>query len=535
MAQSQSTDNEFSLKNYLQVSFKGISFTADDVNPARLLLKDENGNHSENLSLLTYSQETPLSYTFNFTQDVSLTFTVSGTDSTAALSISANLPPDATGLHLNYKPTSGFSVTDRTASKLILNSKNLSYAFTAAQINDNDILFSAKNLNSYYVAYDPSVEFSYLSVDSDMIIAQKATYETNIKNFRENIVTSITQSIKTNQPLNEKAIIAFVAEEASRGRYKHAINLIPDSFKKGNKRTYLSAPYFNSLDAMYPTLEMHIGNMAEIISNAGENDSLSIFTVEGIAEYMDIHSDSSKIRELLSLPNKILQTEGELPLKLSQASGILCTYLRLSSLHSSLAEILNPVIPKCLEVIESCCSLSDTILTLSENDLAVSDFIALSTGNALIQWGEFNGAQEYCQTGYAIINSILSINSLDLLTIADIYPVLIKNDFYPHFKVLTRASGRLIWAWTCSPSITYSEQNNEATIAINFPKGEINHAYIQGIRPFTEIEIYGLSFHSDPRFESYNSSGFIFKDNKNVLLLKSRHKSETEIIKLIYR
>lgn len=536
-AQSQNESGEISLKNTLQVAFKGISFIADEVNPAQLYTSEGEGSQiKKNLTLVSYEQKTPLSYTFHFTEGVSLTFAVTGTDSSAAFSITAALPPKSSGLYLNYKPSSGFSVTDKTRSKIILNSKNLTYAFTASLIDDTTIFLSSKNFIANYVAYDPSVEFSFATLDSDMIIAQKSTYDTNLKTLRTNLVNSVASAISNNQTLSEKSVIAYVAELASQGRYTEAINYIPDSFKKGNKRTFLSAPYFNTLDAMYPTMEMYTGNMSEMIANSLSSSSLSIFNVEGFADYLNILPESQNIRNLLAIPNQVFEDESAAQqVKLSQASGILNTYLRLSSLHSSLADTLLPSIEKCLKIIESNCTLNDSLLNLTENGNTVSHFLALSTGNALIKWGEFNNSQEHCQAGYAIINSILSMSSLDPITMADIYPVLVENPFYPHYKVLSRTPGGVIWAWTCAPSMSYSGQNNTATIAVNFPKGDIHHIIFNGIIAFNEIEIYGVSFHSDPRFESYNSSGFIYKENKNSLLLKSRHKSETEIIRLTYR
>ena len=536
-AQSQNETGEISLKNTLQVSFKGIAFSADEVSPAELLLTNETGEFTkEKLSLISYEQKNPLSYTFHFTNDTSLTFSVSGTDSSAALSILAEFPEEAEGIYLNYKPTSGFSVTEKTKSKLLLNSKNLTYAFTAAQIDDERIFLSSKNSVSYYVAYDPTVEFNFGTLDSDLIIAQQSTYDANIKEFRNNLVSSVTESIKGNQSLSEKSVIAYVAELASQGRYSEAINKIPDSFKRGNKRTYLSAPYFDTLDLMYPTLEMYLDNMNEMLSNAIETSSLSIFTVDGLAEYLDILSDSSNARNLLTLPEALLEDETNAEqIKLAQVSGILCTYLKLASLHSGLAELLRNSALKCLEIIEASCVLNDSLLTLNEKDVPVSNFLALSTGNALIQWGEFNNVPEYSRAGYAIINSILSVNSLDAITLADIYPILVENIYYPHYKVLERTANETIWAWTCAPTVSYSVQNKVATISVTFPRSEINYLIINGIKPFDEIEIYGILFHSDPRFESYNSSGFIYRDNKNALLIKSRHKSGTENIRLTYK
>jgi len=111
--------------------------------------------------------------------------------------------------------------------------------------------------------------------------------------------------------------------------------------------------------------------------------------------------------------------------------------------------------------------LTDSTLTLHEKDNTVSNYLALSTGISLVRWGEFNNAEEYSQAGYAIINSILSGSSLDTVTLADVYPILFTNPYYPHYRVLSRTSSETIWAWTCSPSISYSMRDNLATISTN--------------------------------------------------------------------
>ena len=535
-AQSQNEAGEISLKNTLQASFRGISFIADEVTPARLIFEDASGQRSENLALVSYEQKNPLSYTFHFTNDVALTFSVTSTDSLAVMSITAELPKDALGLRLNYKPISGFSVTEKTKTRLILNSKSRTYSFSASQIGEKDFMLSQKNLVSYYMAFDPSIKFSFAMLDSDMIIAQKSTYDANIRSLRESLVSMVEQAVRTNQTLSEKSVTAYVAERASQGLYAEAINYIPDSFKKGNKRTYLSAPYFNSLANMLPTLEMNNENLAGMIENALATSSLAVFATENLADYINILSDDTKARSLIAMAKSILEDESQAEqLKLSQASGILACYVRLETLHSNLADLLRPVAQRCVSIIESHCTLSDSILTLAENDGSTSNYLTLSTGSALIKWGEFNGASEYSEAGYALINTILSTSNLDLLTMADVYPVLVANNYYPNYKVISRGRAGTIWAWTCARSIQYTELDSSASISINFPKGETNYIIFGGIRAFSEIEIYGLSFRPDPRFESYNSSGFVYKDNLKTLLLKSRHKAETEIIRLTYR
>ena len=535
-AQSQNEAGEISLKNSLQANFKGISFIADEVSPARLVLQDNSGERTENLVLTACEQKTPLSYTFHFTNDTFLTFSVTSTDSLAVMSISAELPQDAVALHLNYKPISGFSVTEKTRTRLILNSKNLTYSFSAGEISSTDFILSHKNPTSYYMAFDPSVKFNFAMLDSDMIIAQKSTYDANVRSLRESLVSLVEQAVRTNQTLSEKSVTAYVAERASQGLYAEAINYIPDSFKKGNKRTYLSAPYFNSLATMLPTLEMNNENIESMLKNSIASSSLSVFTLENFADYLNILPEDAKVRSIISLAKTILEDESAADqTKLSHASGVLNTYIRLEALHSNLAELLRPAAQRCIPIIESHCILNNSLLTLVEKDSAVSNYQALLTGNALIKWGEFNGATEYSEAGYAIINSILSANTIDLLTMSDVYPVLVSNEYYPNYKVISRSPAGTIWAWTCARSITYTPHDGMASISINFPKGETNYIILSGVQPFSEIEIYGLSFRSDPRFESYNSSGFVYNTSQKILLLKSRHKAETEIIRLTYR
>ena len=44
-----------------------------------------------------------------------------------------------------------------------------------------------------------------------------------------------------------------------------------------------------------------------------------------------------------------------------------------------------------------------------------------------------------------------------------------------------------------------------------------------------------MAFRTDPRFETYNSSGYVYKKTTETLLLKSRHKTEFEKVRLVYR
>lgn len=549
LAQTQDKAGNTSLKNSVQVSFKGISFTADEVFPAILTKKiiDKNNKEqtvTEHLVLESYDQPTPLSVIFNFNGGSSLTFTASDETPNANLSVFSTMPKDATSITLNFKPTSGYSVTDKTLARQIFSSKNNMYAFTASKITDEEIILTNKTPFATFSIYDPSTVFSFATVDSTSPIASKSTYDTCIKTFKEQLISLTNESFKTSSQINESCIVAYVAEMISQGKYAEGLANVPDSFKKGLKRTYLSTPYFGALEAMQPSMKMKYENMREMIelaSNITElsQSSLNIFTVEDLADYIYLFGVTDSIKKLLSLPSAILDEmsrktsdEQEVTLTVAQATGIIRTYLKLSNYKMDLYEYLTPTITKCLSIIEENCTLSDSALIITEKDTPISSLLALETGAVLIEYGNINGTTEHTTTGYAIINTVLTQSTPDLMTISEAYPIIINNKNYPHYVMLYREKN--IWTWTMADSVSYTERNNVGSITMHSSVGDIYYQIINNIPAFKDINIYGLSYHSDPRFESYSSSGYVHKANTKTLFLKTKHKSATEVVKFTY-
>ena len=89
----------------------------------------------------------------------------------------------------------------------------------------------------------------------------------------------------------------------------------------------------------------------------------------------------------------------------------------------------------------------------------------------------------------------------------------------------------------CELSDQEHSKDEEETITLEtkFPQGATHYMILNNIEPFKSIEIYGMKFRTDPRFETYNSSGYVYNARTKTLFLKYRHKSETEIVKLIYK
>lgn len=534
VSQTQDADGNMSLKNTVGVSFKGISFTADDVHPA-VLLNSKTQNQTP-LTLLSWEQPSPQSFKFNFTENTALTFTVSDTSPRASLSIAAQLPDSDSSLSLYYNPVSGYSVTEQSRSKQLFSSKNISYTMSANQIKDTQIILT-KNANvAMYTRLDPTKAFTFASIPMDSQTATAAAYETTVSDFRNTLVSQANSAFSDSSTISETVVAAFVAEMASQSRYQEAIKAVPDSFKNGARRTYFTSPYFNTLVAMNPSLVMANENFASMIQNAIEHNSIDVFSADNIADYMLRNEKLENVNLLAALPATIQDFQPTLV----QATSILQVYLSLKKADSPLAEAFQPVTEQCLNSITQACTLSvsDDTLTLHDRDFAAGFVQTVETGIVLINYGKLFAVPEYCAGGYMLINTAFAQNkAADLRTLAELYPILIKNNAnYPHSLVMDKNSNETVWAWTCASNITYEENENssEALITVSFKQGDSHYIIINGIKPFVGIEIYGLSFHTDPRFETYNSSGYIYNEKTHTLFLKSRHKVSNEKIRLYF-
>ncbi|MBQ3670133.1 MAG: hypothetical protein II921_01470 [Treponema sp.] len=542
LAQTQQPDGTISLKNSLQVSFDGISFSSDEFAPAKITVSEQ--NKIENLTLVSYEQPTPLSYRFNFVDESgetsSVVFAVSDTSEKASLTVLAELADNASEISFPYKPASGFTVTKKFAAKEIISSKNKHYSLAAARLDDDSLTLTRLNQIALYTEYNPSSVFSFTSIPADSPFAQEATYESLMASYREKLVGHVIDSFKTPSQISEPAVAAYVSQMLLDGKYRDSVSQVPDSFKKGNRMTYLTTPFFGSLEAMNTSLQAHNQNMREMVLNALESGSPNIFANEDFAEYVYFAGSTENIKKLLSLPSKIAaekgaeeKTEEEALFTVAQSFGILHTYLRLKELKSDLADLLENVLSSCVSSIQSKCVLGENGLSIVENDVPASPLLALETGATLLEYGSFTHSQELKTAGFALTNTALSQN-LDIITMATAYPIVAKNPYYPHYAVLYRQNGKNIWAWTASDRIVYEEKGGVGIIRAKFPVGETQHLIIAGIQPFGKIEIYNMPYHSDVRFERYNTSGFNYRDKERALFIKSRHKAEYEQISLYY-
>ncbi len=520
-----SPDKKNTLKNVFQVVFRGITFYAEA--KSTVLFYDSNGT-SEKGVLTNYEiNDNTLSLQFDNTCEI--LFSVNGKDENENLYIHANLSENISKVALPCKPVATYNLESLEKNGFALISGKDSQFLLNSQLDKDNFLCLTQNDNyTSYGLYNPAANITYEMLAS-FPYAGKDTYDTIVKQFRNTFVSAY--KVENIPSSSEKEITAYLAESAIQGKYKPAIASVNASFKQDSKKTYLSSPYLNNLINTNKTLVSYNNSLLYKIQQSIDNNTLEAFEIDKLISVLIYKNNLALANQLFSLP---VLNEIQTP-TIPQITGILNTYTDLFPLSKETAAKINPVIDNILDYLLTLFSTNDdeTVVLSTENgDASVSESCRLAA--ALIRYGKLISNENIEATGYLLANSVLQTIPKETSVLSDLYPVLVENDYYPHFTVLSQGTTN-ITAWTCSPNVTLEKQGtNQLVLSTTFPVGDSQYLIITGLKAFNYIEIYGLNYRSDKRFESYNSAGYVYDKPSQTLFLKMRHKSETEKIIFTY-
>ncbi|OJF76344.1 MAG: hypothetical protein BKP49_07685 [Treponema sp. CETP13] len=526
LSETLTKENETLLKNNFQVSTRGITLFSNDINPVKLTYV--NGNVST-LKIVNWTQDSDSSFTIDFSEDTHLSFSSSTSDH-EILSISAKLPNNAHRITISYKLGGAYTVTDYKASYALINSQKNDYILKAQNITANTISLTNPMNIAMFGDFIKSETFSFDDI-LDYPQATDKAREASIEKLRTTILA--TYPVQKDTITSEIAIAAWIAEKSRQGDYQEAIDTVPQTFKDSSTRTYLTTTYFNTLQEMNKSLDMQIENISFSMQNSISKKSLDVFELDSFPDFL-LTKTTASINKILAVPSNM----GNFAPTVSQAAGILHVYNELKTKKPESIALLENVLQLCVEKIESNCIPTNTLLTIVENDEKVNTLITLKAGYELLRLGQIKQQTRLIAAGNLLINSVLttSINP-SMRTLGEEYKILCAstNPYYPHIQVLKETDTDIIWAWTCAQKLTYNDETNDIhTIDCTFPKGTSHYMIMHGIKQFSSIEIYGLKYRTDPRFEWYNSSGYAVDTEKDILFLKFRQKADTEKVRLFY-
>lgn len=531
--------------------FKGLDMYIDDSSP--VTLSNKNGEE-ENLSLLSIEDnETGIS--LGFSENVSLDISVEKRGDVDLLSISAKLPTSDSTLKFPYK-TIKSAKEEISENSHLISTNDKQYIFQGLVDSDaKNLIFNNRATTLVYRTFIPSRGVVITDLGKNPLSSENL-YNTNIDKFAATTLSALRNSL--NSSYTEDDIAAFIAEMARNGMYNNGISSVPQAFISGTTRTYKTNTFLNNLVRTNESMILQEREDLSRISRLVSEKNPSVFEFPALIPFLWDRTSTPLLNDILTfIPS--LNMESVTPL---QAAGILAagmdydTYLKAEKNPFLILE------ESCLRIIrESLNDLGENIF-VSTDGKNIGILENIKTGKILIKYGKTYNKPEWANAGRIIISSVLSFmndkgnfpetasftfsadgtkktgivqDTSKILKASTVYPILVENPYYPREVSLSNELGRGVWAWTSVIEIKgLKVSENQIDISVRFPVGESHYLVIRGIKPFTRIQLYGMDYRTDNRFETYNSSGYVYNSSTQTLYLKIRHKSETETVRLFY-
>lgn len=539
------------LDNSFQLIYKGLIFESDEANPITETFADGSTQPAELLSYKT--EDDAIELTFKSGAILKATERLApaedgstGGTAETAFELSARWQPlsaaneenDGTGEDdsANIQPVNAISVplrfangyetaADEKTESLLVSSKTETYAISAMP-QENAIILSTNQMPVHYALYQPVEETTY-QILASAALAQADAYADTMRQFRAGFVAS-NQTINSNT--SEKAVASFIAESASQGNFSNAKKTALATVSE-NRKTYFTTPYFGNLAVTNKSLVSHTSNLHFKAKESLSAKNLGAFDIDNLLFTLIYQND---INLAYSLFEFVANTENLNPTIL-QYANIINTYCDAVKYETELANVLKDKMETIFENILAILSFEDPVLRFSAEAPAASQSGICRLGVAFMRYGTLFERPELTGTGRLLITSSLKTSPIsESLVFADLYPVLIQNEYYPHFEVLSRNPSN-ITVWTCSPEVQLnSPTSGVLELSMKFPVGDSHYMIVTGLRAFNSIEMYGLKYRSDKQFERYDSPGYIYDFDSQTLLLKMRHKNEIEKVVLTY-
>jgi hypothetical protein len=500
---------------------------------------------------------------FDFADGMQLVFDVlSALDEGEGLRITGQFKEEYAGLELPYRAMRTSRIRDAGNGQFIVTAERTQYSFGSTHLNGERrvLLLDVNERVAYYQAVqERTIPEQQGFIPDDFILAaarDNVLYSEAVNRWRDEAYSLWSRTVRTTD--NEDVVVAYAGESASRGVYEDVMASIPSAFLRRAAWTYKGAVYLGRLDLGLRSLSSFERDAVARLSSLVSSGSEDVFLESHVVEFCGIRGY-----------DEILDGIAELALSLDPAYFSPAVLPGILEGYTEWRIYCSPEDNPFESLVESVCrmmydgmkqnSAGDRVLYFGNGHANLEYNLRL--GLALDRYGRISNQETWGALGRSLVISVLSFfengslpagvtipeaqageeteppdirpvagePGLDFLALYHLFP----SAVHPHaVSIGAQESG--VWAWTASDSVTVSQENNILDIAVSFPIGETHYMLIRGLRPFTKIQLYGIDYRTDPRFESYDSSGWSFSSSERTLLLKLKHRSQVEHIRMFY-
>ena len=531
--ENESLRYEYYLDGNVQVIFGGMGFEMAKGGGGRsLYFVDSDGARVEALPASMIISEN--SAQFLFPGGTELVFASHYVRGLPEIRIAAVFAEDVSGIELPFTPQRRTRLMDSGNGQLIAVSGGVYHSFGNSPM-DLERRVLHVNLGGRPVSYRAIPDrrvfspYNYILTQAETVEA----YNEFITQWRGNNFSRWGQAVLNQN--NEDIVLAHVSEAFTRGTYRTAVSAVPASFMAGAARTHHSSVYLGGLDRAHVSLIAEERETLSLLSRQINEGSHQFLTKPMVFDYLAVRGQNS----LIETASNIVRTMDPGTLYIDIVPGILEGHTSWMTFRPGTANPFEPLLDQTFFII------SDSLRMISNSPggpeslshLVLVDYdgqgeaeFNLRLGKALVAHAERAQIEAWTKVGRSMVLSALSAGDASGPELsARLYNIL-KPGIHP--RAVSVGTG--IWAWTASSDVSAVQQNDILDISVRFPAGESHYMIIRGIRPFVRLQLYNMDWRSDPQFERFDSSGWRYIPQEQTLLVKMRHRSNIENIRIIF-
>ena len=348
---------------------------------------------------------------------------------------------------------------------------------------------------------------------------------------------------------DDDTVSAYCSEAVSRGNYREALALAVPAFLANSQRGYFSSVFTGGMEyaqrVFLQTERDKINRISRMISEKSpdiliENHAFEFLFIRG---YLNNAEDGL---ELIRSMYPALLTYDMCP-------GIFEGYTDIRQFRPNSDNPFERLTDQACNIFsDNIRKEKDQVFVFRGNTVDIEYNLRL--GKALSTWAGLTGRDDWAGLGHSLILSVLSLQDNSgavpafaelsesgefsytagsRLSAARIYGIICPGEYYPR-AVLIGSGVNGLWAWTAASAVNAAQESNVLDISASFPAGETHHMMIRGIRPFSKIQIYNMDYPSDSQFERYDSSGWVYSAQDQILTIKLKHREPVERIRIYY-
>jgi hypothetical protein len=349
---------------------------------------------------------------------------------------------------------------------------------------------------------------------------------------------------------DEDTIIAYNEESIQRGNYRTSQASSPAGFRSGGQRTYQSSVYLGGMVQALRSFTAAERETVNRVSRLIDEKSSELLRESHVFDFLAIRSLTDQFTDGL----EFIQSIDAEALTLDLCPGLFEGYADTTKWRPETDNPFERLIERACQLIAGGLQKDAARgLVLVYRDGAAGSEFNLRLGKALWNWAEDD--EDWAALGRSLALSVLSLADDsgtvppalvqsengeaseapgERISAARLYRILNPGEYYPRAAEIVLGTDG-VWTWTAAPAVSAMRNSEMLDISVSFPANETHYMIIRGLRPFARLQLYNIDFRSDPQFERYDSSGWVYYPQDQILVVKMKHRVTVEHIRIIFR